>query len=412
MNFKENVLLALAGLKANKMRAFLTMLGIIIGISSVIMITTMGSIVEKGLTGVISDLGVSNLVELYLTYKEDGAERGITESDFISKDMVENIQQHFGDKIKYTVLTQNCGSGTITFNREKLSFSLVGYTKDFAASMNTEIVKGRYITQKDIDGEKNICVIPSDMAEKIYGSAKKAVGQVTSLTIGQTTTDFTVVGVYKYKQTAFGGVYSSNYQIHIPISVALRISGEDELYSVVDFTSSDDVNVIDFSAELTDYINEKYYKNNDTFEVIAYTMKEQLDTINSYMGIVQIVLSVIAGISLLVGGIGVMNIMLVSVTERTREIGVRKALGAPNSAIRIQFIVESVIICAIGGAIGIISGILLGNIAGLLLKQTAVPSIPAILIAVTFSMAIGVFFGYYPANKAAKLDPIEALRYE
>ena len=118
MNFKENVLLALAGLKANKMRAFLTMLGIIIGISSVIMITTMGSIVEKGLTGVISDLGVSNLVELYLTYKDDGAERGITESDFISKDMVENIQQHFGDKIKYTVLTQNCGSGTITFNRE------------------------------------------------------------------------------------------------------------------------------------------------------------------------------------------------------------------------------------------------------------------------------------------------------
>ena len=134
--------------------------------------------------------------------------------------------------------------------------------------------------------------------------------------------------------------------------------------------------------------------------------------INQVLGIVSMVIAIIAGVSLVVGGIGVMNIMLVSVTERTREIGVRKALGAPNSAIRSQFIIESIIICMIGGFIGIISGILLGNIAGLIVGTVAPPSVGAMVLAVSFSMAIGVFFGYYPANRAAKLDPIEALRYE
>lgn len=134
--------------------------------------------------------------------------------------------------------------------------------------------------------------------------------------------------------------------------------------------------------------------------------------IYKFLNILKLILSIIAGISLVVGGIGVMNIMLVSVTERTREIGIRKALGAPNSAIRTQFIVESSIICIIGGIIGVILGVVLGNVGGLIIKTNASPSILAIIIAVIFSMAIGIFFGYYPANKASKLDPIEALRYE
>lgn len=134
--------------------------------------------------------------------------------------------------------------------------------------------------------------------------------------------------------------------------------------------------------------------------------------VNDMLGTISTAIAVIAGISLLVGGIGVMNIMLVSVTERTREIGIRKALGAPDSAIRTQFIVESMIICVIGGALGILLGALLGYAGGVLLGMPAVPSIVSIVIAVGFSMLIGVFFGYYPANKAAKLDPIDALRYE
>lgn len=412
MNFKENVLLALAGIKANKMRAFLTMLGIIIGISSVIMITTLGAIVQNGMLGVFSDLGVSNLVEIYLSYRDDAARSGSSDSDYISVDMINQIKERFGDRLKYTVYTERCGGGKISFNREELDFSLNGFTEDYAASMNTEILRGRYLTEKDIAREKYVCVIPHDMAEKIYGSPKNAVGQTVSLTLGANANDFVIVGVYKYKQSTFGGVFSSNYEIHIPVTTAERINGGGGYYSYVDFTAADNEDAVKFAEELGKYVNERFYKNNDSFEIKTYTMREQLDMITQYMGIVQLVLSLIAGISLLVGGIGVMNIMLVSVTERTREIGVRKALGAPNSAIRLQFIVESVIICAIGGLIGIISGVLLGNVVGFFLKQTAVPSVPAIIIAVTFSMAIGIFFGYYPANKAAKLDPIEALRYE
>ena len=155
-----------------------------------------------------------------------------------------------------------------------------------------------------------------------------------------------------------------------------------------------------------------YYTRNDSWTVSASSLASLLDSMSSMMNTVSLGISAIAALSLLVGGIGVMNIMMVSVTERTREIGTRKALGAPASAIRMQFITESVILCLIGGFIGIVLGLALGTVLSNVVGYAAKPSIAAILIAVGFSMAIGVFFGYYPANKAAKLDPIEALRYE
>ena len=172
-----------------------------------------------------------------------------------------------------------------------------------------------------------------------------------------------------------------------------------------------DVDAAKFTEDTKKFFN-TFYTNNTRYEIGAVSMEAMMSTMTDMLGIISIAVAVIAGISLLVGGIGVMNIMLVSVTERTREIGTRKALGARNSAIRTQFIVEAVIICAIGGIIGILTGIGLGYLGSYLLGSPGFPSIFIILIAVLFSMIIGVFFGYYPANKAAKLDPIEALRYE
>ena len=165
------------------------------------------------------------------------------------------------------------------------------------------------------------------------------------------------------------------------------------------------------AATLMNFLN-RYYRSNENYRVLAISMQSMIASVNEIMDTLSVAISVIAAISLLVGGIGVMNIMLVSVTERTREIGTRKALGATNGDIRVQFVVESIIICLIGGVIGILLGALMGYVGSSLLGKASFPSVSGIAIAVGFSVAVGVFFGYYPANKAAKLDPIEALRYE
>ena len=175
--------------------------------------------------------------------------------------------------------------------------------------------------------------------------------------------------------------------------------------------ASSDVDSAAMARDVQDFLN-RYYAKNEDYSVFAMAMSTMVESMSTIMNTLSIAISVIAGISLLVGGIGVMNIMLVSVTERTREIGTRKALGATNNDIRIQFVVESIIVCLIGGIIGIIVGTILGYVGSSLISEPCYPTFGYIALAVGFSMAIGVFFGYYPANKAARLDPIEALRYE
>ena len=215
--------------------------------------------------------------------------------------------------------------------------------------------------------------------------------------------------------TAMMGAAASDADIttdlFIPIQTEWKLTGTIEGYYYINVMTKQGTDSRALAQDFQDYFN-RFYTRNQDFQIMAISLDSVIDQYASMMGTVQVAIAVIAAISLLVGGIGVMNIMLVSVTERTREIGTRKALGAKNSAIRMQFIVESVIICLIGGIIGIIFGMLLGYAGASLLGFPAHPSVDAILIAVCFSMAIGVFFGYYPANKAAKLDPIEALRYE
>ena len=199
--------------------------------------------------------------------------------------------------------------------------------------------------------------------------------------------------------------------LFIPIETMWKLTDSAEGYYSINAMTRQGADSRHLAGEFEDYFN-RYYTRNEDYRIMAVSLDSLIDQYTSMMGTVQIAIAVIAAISLLVGGIGVMNIMLVSVTERTREIGTRKALGAKNSAIRMQFIVESVIICLIGGLIGIAVGMALGYGGAKLLGFPATPSLSAILIVVGFSMAIGIFFGYYPANKAAKLDPIEALRYE
>jgi putative ABC transport system permease protein len=199
--------------------------------------------------------------------------------------------------------------------------------------------------------------------------------------------------------------------LYVPLRTGSQISHKEESFQYVQVISGVGVDPEALSKEITTFF-EPYYRNNASYKVTALTLSGMVRMLTTLLGTITTAISIIAGISLLVGGIGVMNIMLVSVTERTREIGTRKALGAKNSSIRVQFIVEAMIICLIGGFIGLILGMVLGITASNILGYPARPSISGIIISIGFSMAIGLFFGYFPANKAAKMNPIDALRYE
>jgi len=199
--------------------------------------------------------------------------------------------------------------------------------------------------------------------------------------------------------------------IYLPLKTAMAIDHAKDHYSVIRVSSAVGVDTEQLSKNIKSFY-EPYYRNNTEFEVTVMTLESMIEMLTSLLDTITMAISIVAGIALLVGGIGVMNIMLVSVTERTREIGTRKALGAKNSSIRAQFIVEAIIICLIGGMLGLILGITAGVMLSNYLGYPAMPSIGGIVISLVFSMGIGLFFGYFPANKAAQMNPIDALRYE
>ena len=423
MGIGESIRLALEGLRANKMRSILTMLGIIIGIGAVIGILTVGNGLTGSITGSMSSLGVSNIT-VSLRSESDRAPMMASmmgmvrpgEEDLMTDEMVEALRSRYGAYIAGVSLSEGAGSGQAKDGRLYANLSLTGVNEDYAGVNNLTLLSGRWVRQKDLDGSRSVCVVSDKLVNNLFGGdTEAALGQDIHVTLDGESLTFRVVGVYEYDASAMSFSMVSEKDVstvaYIPLTTAKHISGSSGGYASMTVQAAAGIDSAAMAQDVQSFLN-RYYAKNEDYSVFAMAMSTMVESMSSIMNTLSIAISVIAGISLLVGGIGVMNIMLVSVTERTREIGTRKALGATNNDIRLQFVVESIIVCLIGGVIGIAAGTLLGYWGSSLISEPALPTLGSIALAVGFSMAIGVFFGYYPANKAARLDPIEALRYE
>lgn len=428
MLITENILVALAGLKSNVMRSLLTMLGIIIGIASVIAIMTVGNSITVMVNTQMQEMGANNLtvgVSAKSTSEESttsglrfgaGNRRSIDTDDYLTDDMIDSFMEEYGDNIKYTLLSTTVGSGTAIDGNLYAYVNVVGYNEDYMDYSNLDMLAGRSFIDKDYENAQKVCIVSDYFVNNMFdGSTADALGSAVEISINGKYYTYYIVGVYEYDDSTWSSdsTEDTTTDLYIPYDTARnQLHTTNDGYASITLVTAIGVDSESFADTVESFFNTMYYSKNDDYEVTVTSMASMIESMTSMIGTIEIALAIIAGISLVVGGIGVMNIMLVSITERTKEIGTRKALGATNGSIRLQFITESVVICIMGGLIGIILGIALGSVAATYMGYSATVSVAAIIVAVGFSMAIGVFFGYYPANKAAKLNPIDALRYE
>jgi putative ABC transport system permease protein len=416
MQIWESVRIALRALTANKMRSILTMLGIIIGVGAVIALLSVGHGFEQYITEQFQGLG-SNLLFVIPGQLEGGgpgsARAGRQRSQPLTVGDAEAVADPFLIPDVAAVAPEFGRSGTVLRGKLEMSTSISGVTPEYEGVRNFNAAQGEFIAQEHVNARSRVAVIGNTVAEEMFEEYEYPIGQTVKLN----DVPFKVIGVLEAKGgTAFG---DDDNVVMIPISTAqtrLFNAGSvrgDLVISVIFIQVVDQGDMGAIADRITEVLRERHrisFKDDDDFTVV--NQADLIQVFGEFTAVFTTVLGAIAGISLLVGGIGIMNIMLVSVTERTREIGIRKAVGAKRRDILLQFLIEAIVLSMIGGLVGMMLGYGASTaLAGLLDLQTVV-TVGAILLATGFSAAVGLFFGIYPATRAARLHPIDALRYE
>mgnify|MGYP001852108277 FL=1 len=400
----ENMMMAFSAIRANKMRSILTMLGIIIGIGSVISIVSIGDTMRGLFADLYKNVGVTQAYISIGYWVED-----VRQSDYFTLDEMERAKEAFGDQIAY-IDSSASASAKASYKRTNIDFDYQGIDYNYQDVQPVNMVYGRYLNEGDVLGRRKNVVMDTDSAKMLFG-VENAVGKTFRTTLYGSTDDYTVVGVYKKEINAFQALMmgSSNNRGSAFLPYTLLTWPNDTFYQLRMF-GAENMDMDQFVRQFKAYAAKMHSRQPE--DMYMYTAMQEMKSVDAVMGGLSMAVGGIAAISLIVGGIGIMNIMLVSVTERTREIGIRKALGARTRDVLVQFLTESAILSACGGIIGVILGVGIVSLGGLILKMPVVIKPGIVLLAVSFSAVVGIFFGLYPASKAAGADPIDALRYE
>ncbi len=396
----QTISMAFKAIWGNKVRSFLTMLGVIIGVMSVIVLISIGQGTTAEVAESISAMGTNLLTVSIQTRKPGrfgGGSSGAKGTVILKLDDILTLED---EESIASVSPTVSGSLTVKAGSMNTTAQITGALPAYAGIVNQGVQSGRYIADADVTNRSAVCVIGTELATTLFGNT-----DVVGNTMHIDGRRFSIVGVLESKGTSMGG--STDNALILPFTLAQRMLDSTTIDSI--YISAVDSANVDTAQEAVERWLYRKYQNENSYSVMNQT--QMLETANETASTLSLMLGGIAGISLLVGGIGIMNIMLVSVTERTREIGIRKAIGAKRRNILMQFLIESVVISGMGGVLGLVFGLLLMHVLEGVLGMELVMSVGVAQLAIGFSMGVGVIFGLYPANKAARLRPIDALHY-
>mgnify|MGYP000481674024 FL=1 len=402
--YKESFLMAWASLIANKLRSLLTMLGIIIGVAAVIALVSIGNGVKQDIEDSISSLGSNLLVVLPGAPRTPGARSSQGSMKSLKISDYEAIAKLEGVKAASPMTN---GSYVVIYQNKNWTTSVAGVNSNFQDVNNWTMTSGRFFSDKNVQNRERVAVVGQTVVKNLFADEDPVGKEIRVKNI-----PFRVIGVLKSKGNGTMG-NDQDDTVLIPYTTSMeRVEGIDYLRRVY-VVAKDDESIDRLQADIENLLRVRHnIKDTNLDDFNIQNMKSIMETVAQTTGTFTLFLGAVAAISLVVGGIGIMNIMLVSVTERTREIGVRKALGATYSVIVTQFLIEAVVISLMGGFIGIAFGIGASKVIGMVSGMSTIVSVPTIIMSFAFSMAIGLIFGIYPARKAAKLNPIDALHYE